>query len=237
MEQDHIVSILAPLERKISINNQLNDYLLKLGETIYLKLMASESLTESTIKNISKSVVCGKTPSTKNKKNYGNEMLFITIPDMHNQIIATHSERMLSKVGAESQKNKTLPENSVLVSCIGTVGLVSLNAQECQTNQQINSIIPLEGVSPYWVFFCVRNLATTIERLGSSGSTICNLNKAQFEKIEIQIPSLQSIADFHKQVEPLFKLIQNNNRENANMRILRDLLLPNLLSGNIQLTK
>ena len=81
-------------------------------------------------------------------------MPFITIPDMHNNTYVVSSERQLSTFGANSQLGKTLPVNSVCVSCIGTAGLVSLVSVPSQTNQQINSIIPKEGISPYYIVFC-----------------------------------------------------------------------------------
>ena len=96
-------------------------------------------------------VICGKTPSTKIKDYYGEEIPFITIPDMHNYVYACYTERYLSVKGAQSQESKNLPPNSICVSCIATPGLVVLTDRISQTNQQINSIIPNSSISPYYV--------------------------------------------------------------------------------------
>ena len=64
-------------------------------------------------------------------------MPFITIPDMHNNVFVITTERKLSEIGIKSQIKKTLPKNSVCVSCIATAGLVSLTYEKSQTNQQI----------------------------------------------------------------------------------------------------
>ena len=59
-----------------------------------------------TIEDLSKEIVCGKTPSTKKKDYYGNNIPFITIPDMHNCVYALSTERSLSLIGAKSQYKK-----------------------------------------------------------------------------------------------------------------------------------
>jgi len=58
------------------------------------------------INDISKDIVCGKTPSTKISENFGDDIPFITIPDMHGKIYVISTERSLSVLGANSQRNK-----------------------------------------------------------------------------------------------------------------------------------
>src|SRR5690606_23856424 len=94
-----------------------------------------------TIKDLSTEIICGKTPPTNNIKNYGDYMPFLTIPDMHGKVFSNRTDRSLSVNGVKTQKNKTLPINSICVSCIGTAGLVVITTQLLQTNQQINSVI------------------------------------------------------------------------------------------------
>ena len=100
-----------------------------------------ESWQEVTIDDIAKEVVCGKTPPTADAENCGGSVPFITIPDMHGSVYTASTERFLSDKGVATQANKTLPENSICVSCIASVGLVCLTAEPSQTNQQINSIV------------------------------------------------------------------------------------------------
>ena len=188
-----------------------------------------------TINDLAESIVCGKTPSTKNKSYYGNEIPFVTIPDMHNSTYIVKTERYLSKLGGDSQYNKYLPPNSICVSCIGTAGLVSFVHTTSQTNQQINSIIPKKNISPYYVFLLMEKLSQKIQSLGSSGSTIVNLNKEQFSQIEVLIPSSFVLSQFDLIVKPLFETIRNNQIQNIQLASLRDYLLPRLLNGQILL--
>ena len=191
--------------------------------------------TLGTIDDLAIDVVCGKTPSTKKEEYYGGYIPFITIPDMHNCVYALNTARSLSTLGAESQSKKTLPVNSVCVSCIGTAGLVTLVPVPSQTNQQINSIIPKNNVSPYYVYLLMKTMPEIINKLGQSGSTIVNLNKAQFGKIEVIIPSTKIMLEFTELVKPIFELILLNQKENNILGNLRDSLLPKLMSGEIDI--
>ena len=100
-----------------------------------------EGWNECTVESFG-TVITGKTPPTSNKEYYTNgKVPFVTIPDMHNVVYPLKTEKRLTIEGAQTQKNKYIPPNSVMISCIGTVGLVSIATEVCQTNQQINSII------------------------------------------------------------------------------------------------
>ncbi|RHA18709.1 restriction endonuclease subunit S [Eubacterium ventriosum] len=189
-----------------------------------------------TIHDLAKDVICGKTPSTKKSEYYGFEIPFITIPDMHGKTYIVTTERYLSKLGASLQPKKSLPKNSVCVSCIGTAGLVSLVSEESQTNQQINSIIPKDDFSPYYIYLLMQTLSNTINKLGQSGSTIVNLNKSQFGKIQVTIPTLSVMLKFDEIISPLFKKILQNQKENLKLISLRDSLLPKLLSGELDVS-
>ncbi len=67
-------------------------------------------------------VICGKTPPTSEPENYGDEIPFITIPDMHGKLVVTSTARALSMSGANSQPKKFLRPGSICVSCIATPG-------------------------------------------------------------------------------------------------------------------
>ena len=193
--------------------------------------------SKGTIDDLAKEIVCGKTPPTKTTEYYGTEIPFITIPDMHGKIYSITTERYLSILGANSQVKKSLPKNSVCVSCIGTAGLVTLVAEESQTNQQINSIIPKDGFSSYFIYLLMQTLYDTINKLGQSGSTIVNLNKTQFGKIQVIIPTVSVMTNFDEIMSPIFEKILQNQKENLSLVLLRDTLMPKLISGEIDVSE
>ena len=240
--QQKIATILSSLDDKIELNNKINDNLEQQAQAIFKSWFVDfepfggkmpEGWRVGKVDDLGE-IICGKTPSTKIKEYYGNECPFITIPDMHNNVYACFTERYLSKLGMESQIGKSLPVNSVCVSCIATPGLVILTDKISQTNQQINSIIPNKNMSSYYVYLLMQSLAETIKMLGSSGSTTSNLNKDQFSKIDVLIPAIYELKIFNTIVEPLFQNIRNNIHENQKLTALRDTLLAKLMSGEIE---
>jgi type I restriction enzyme S subunit len=90
---------------------------------------------------------------------------------MHNQVYITKTERYLSDVGNNVQKNKLIPKNSLIVSCIATVGLISINSEDSHTNQQINSIV-CDEKNLYYLYFILKNMKETLIMYGSSGTEI-----------------------------------------------------------------
>ena len=244
-EQEMILSCLNPIDEKIELNNAINNNLEQQAQSIFkswfidfepFKKTMPSNWKIGTIDDLAKEVICGKTPSTKKVEYYGSDIPFITIPDMHRQIYAVTTERYLSKLGASSQVKKSLPKNSICVSCIGTAGLVTLVADESQTNQQINSIISKDGFSPYYIYLLMLTLSDTINKLGQSGSTIVNLNKAQFRKIQVTIPALSVMSKFDENISPMYEKILQNQIENLHLVSLRDTLLPKLISGELDVS-
>ncbi|HIF8087451.1 TPA: restriction endonuclease subunit S, partial [Escherichia coli] len=96
-------------------------------------------------------VTCGKTPSKKEPEYYGSDVPFIKIPDMHGQLFVLKTNEYLSEAGSKSQLKKLVPANSICVSCIATIGVVSITNEPSHTNQQINSVTPHKSSLLYYL--------------------------------------------------------------------------------------
>lgn len=179
-------------------------------------------------------VITGKTPSTANNDFYGNDIPFIKIPDMHGQIFPLKTEIKLSTLGANFQKSKYIPQDSIVVSCIATVGLVCITADLCQTNQQINSIVLYEKKHLYYLYFRMSELKMFLEGLGSNGATMTNVNKEKFENIEIIVPSKEIIENFYRIEKEYFDKILILSKQVLKLQEARDRLLPKLMNGEIE---
>ena len=234
--QRRIGSFLSSIDSQINANMRINDYLLKLGEAIF-DYYQEDADVSCTINDLAEEIVCGKTPSTSYKEYYGEDIPFITIPDLHNSPVIVRTERYLSNIGAETQKKKTLPAHSICVSCIATPGLVSLTSELSQTNQQINSIICKKSIPPLYVYYLMRSSSDVIINLGSSGSATLNLNKTQFSQIKINILAPIEMLNFNNETKYILQLIELNSKTNVILESLRDMLLPLLMSGEIDVSK
>jgi type I restriction enzyme S subunit len=179
-------------------------------------------------------VITGKTPSTANSNFYGGNVPFVKTPDMHDAPYALSTSIYLSNEGAESQNNKFLPKNSVMVSCIGTAGVVALTSESCQTNQQINSVKFDEEFKSFYFYGFARGLRTLLEGLGSNGATMVNVNKSKFEKIELVVPNDEVLKKHYSLVKVIFDQILILQEHNQKLMEARDILLPRLMNRTIE---
>jgi len=176
-------------------------------------------------------IITGKTPSKRKPENYrSRDVQFIKTPDMHNGVYVLETSEMLSEVGASSQKTKFIPVGSLMVSCIGTAGVVAINTERAQTNQQINTIVLNDEFAREFLYFALLGLKQTIINHGSTGATMTNLSKGKFEALEVTTPSTKLIEKFSHRVKPMFNQMLLLMKKNKNLQKQRDLLLPKLIS-------
>lgn len=235
-EQRAIAGVLYSLDDKIDLLHRQNDTLEALAQTLFRQWFMEEAEDDWEEKELSffGDIICGKTPSKKEPEYFDGEIPFIKIPDMHGNVFIFNTSDTLSETGKKSQTNKSLPAMSICVSCIATVGLVSINIVESQTNQQINSIIPSKDEYRYFLFLLMRNSTDLLIALASGGTATLNLNTGNFSKIVINYPGDDLLLSFHNLVEPLFSKIYFNQSQIQTLENLRDTLLPKLMSGEVQ---
>ena len=232
--QNKISKVLNIIDNRIKINVQTNDNLYNICNVVFHNYIDkySEQIEYTKIIDMADRIITGKTPSTKNEEFWNGDIPFITIPDMHNQVFTIDTERTISKVGAKS----LIPKNSISVSCIATVGLVSISTKESQTNQQINSIVIKNAYDLYYLFEFLSEQENFMKNI-AGGSTTYNINKTTFENIEVPYLPQNIVQEFHNTVCKLFDKIKLNQLENKNLEQLRDILLPKLMSGEINIDK
>lgn len=248
-EQKRISNILSAYDNLIENNNKRIKLLEQMAENLYkewfvrFRFPGYEDMGFENgipmgwkIKRIKDfgQVITGKTPSTEISSNYGDKYLFIKTPDMHDNMYVIDSSEKLSEHGNDVQKLKKLPRWSIMVSCIGTGGVVSINSKEAHTNQQINSIVLHDENNIEWLFFVCKSLKTTIEMFGATGSTMTNLSKGKFENLKILEPNLELIDKYHMYTYDIFKEVEKLMYSNENLIKQRDLLLPRLMSGKLE---
>jgi len=160
-------------------------------------------------------IVTGKTPPTNTRDYYGNDYPFVKIPDMNGSVCITKTGSMISEKGAKYLGKAKLPKNSVMVSCIATVGNVAITSRESFTNQQINSVIPnIKIIDPLYLYYFFKNNKEYIESLGGGGSVYTNISKSKFENMPVVVPELTEQKRIAKILGALDEKIELNRRMN-----------------------
>ena len=176
-------------------------------------------------------VVTGKTPSTKDEDNFGNDVPFIKTPDMHASSIVIFPEEYLSEKGAKSQPKKYLPPYSILVACIGAkLGVVTFNHHVVQTNQQINAVIPKHNFFRYFSYFLLESFKPRLQAIGG-GATMPNVNKSKFSSLHFFLPNQKLLELFNGYAQSNFEQMAQLIEMNKKLEEARDILLPRLMNG------
>lgn len=247
--QKEITQILSSLDDKIELLQQMNQTLENIAQTIFKEWFVDfnfpgfdgelvdglpKGWKECILKDFGK-IVCGKTPSKAIDEYFGGEYMFIKIPDMHNTVFVTNTNDTLTQEGINSQSNKTLPAFSICISSIATVGLVCLNPKPCQTNQQINAIVPKDSFLKYYLYFLASSMKETFVSTASGGTATLNMNTSQFSNLSAIYPHNDILIEFDEKVSPLMEKILENQYQIQTLTQTRDTLLPELMSGNLEI--
>ena len=258
-----ISKILDNIDQKIQINNQINQELEAMAKTLYdywfvqfdfpdqngkpykssggkmvyhpeLKCEIPEGWGVETLKDFESKIITGKTPSRANSDNFGGEIPFITIGDIRGNTFIYSTSETLTDLGASVQQNKYLPEGSLCVSCIATVGEIGFTTEWSHTNQQINSIVFEDETNRYYIYFALKNYFENANASAKTGNTFANMNKEDFSGIRIILPRNEIKNNFHKMTEPYFAQIKCLQGQNQELTQLRDWLLPMLMNGQVK---
>lgn len=136
--------------------------------------------------------VTGNTPSTTNKKYWAEKVgtPWFSTPDFRQQErgYVTKSSRLLTDDGVNVAR--MCPVKTLLVSCIATIGEVSLLSEVSSFNQQINGVLPNEKIDTAYFrqWFIYR--ASEFKRFAPT-SVVPIINKSLFNKFEVIIPPLE----------------------------------------------
>ncbi len=236
-EQEFIANTIGTIDEKIELNRQMNETLEQMGQVLFrhyfIDNLEAEKWEDGIISDLGE-VITGKTPSKSKTEYYGSDVMFLKVPDMHGQSIVIKTEDNLSVAGADAQPKKYIPKWSTCVSCIATVGVVSLAGDTLQTNQQINSVIPKSEEYAIFNYYLLKSKSELLKTMASGGSATPNLNKGHFEKVSIVLPPDDILKAFHDEARGILEMVYENTRQIQTLTTLRDSLLPRLISGKVK---
>lgn len=157
-------------------------------------------------------VITGGTPAARNSHWFGDEVPFITPTDMAASDRRARPQRWLSAEGRAGMRTKVLPSGAVCFVCIGaTIGKICLTDRESVTNQQINSIVPRDGVDARFLYYLLKHEAPGIARTAGGAATPL-INKSAFSSVTVRTPEATTMASVGAMLGALDDLIENNRR-------------------------
>ena len=238
--QKKIGSTLRMLDRKIALNEEINDNLEQQAQSYFQELFVDNADPEWTTGTISDlgTVVGGSTPS-KAKPEYYTEsgIAWITPKDLSNNKskFVSHGENDITELGLRNSSASIMPEGAVLFSSRAPIGYIAIAAGEVTTNQGFKSVVPKPEIGTPFVYFFLKNTLPVIEGM-ASGSTFKEVSGSTMKNVPAVIPDAETLAKFSDFCAPIFAQQRILEEQNQSLATLRDNLLPKLMSGEIDVS-
>ena len=251
--QRRIASILSSLDRKIELNNKINADLEEMAQAIFknwfvdFEPFKNGKFVDSELGMIPEGwkvgraddyyqINIGKTPPRKEHKWFSTnpaDKIWVSIANMGNSgIFISDSSEYLTQEAVDSHNIIMVPRNTILLSFKLTVGRVAIADKELTTNEAIARFILSDDKYMEYLYLYLKKF--DYNSLGSTSSIATAVNSKTIKGMQMLQPSDKVIDAFHIQVNPIFEKIRSLTKENSRLSLLRDTLLPRLMSGELE---
>lgn len=150
-----------------------------------------------------------------------------------NDLRITEASELITPLALEKSAAKLMPKLTTVLAITGaTLGQVSFLEIATTANQSVVGIVDPTGRFSEWVYLTIRDRIQGIINHASGGAQQ-HINKEIVNDVQIALPPDSLASDFRCLVAPMFREIATLLFQTQNLRCTRDLLLPRLLSGQI----
>lgn len=235
--QQQIVAILDSLQSKIQLNQKTNDNLYEIVNAYYTSLFKDVECEMTTIGNYAERIYSGGTPTTSNAAYWDGTFGWFSSGETRNRFVIS-TEKSITQTGIDNSSTKLASKHDIVMASAGqgfTRGQTSMLLIDTYVNQSVIVIHADRKILPY-LFWNLANRYEELRTISDSSSIRGSLTTKMIAAFEVPLANndvIQTFSDFAWAVIPQ---IENNLLENERLAALRDLLLPKLMSGEIDVS-
>jgi type I restriction enzyme S subunit len=175
-------------------------------------------------------IITGNTPKTNEPDNYGGTIPFISPSDLGDHSSIRETKTYITIKGLK--QTRELPENTVLVVCIGsTIGKTGITTCLSATNQQINSII-CECHDPFFTYQLMSNISQKIKSLAGT-QAVPIINKTEFSTLLVNVPPLPEQKKIATILTSVDDVIEKTEAQISKLQDLKKGMMTELLTKGI----
>mgnify|MGYP000437084477 CR=1 FL=1 len=228
--QKRIAAVLSSLDDKIENNQKLNDNLADLLQTIYQGRFGNDILA------VNQGVLSDICSYSTDK---------VAVSELNVRTYFSTENMLLGKAG--STEATSLPTTSQTTACHKGDTLISnirpyfkkivYCEDKCGCSTDVLCFTPSQPCYSAYLFstlYADKFFAFMVA--GSKGTKMPRGDKQQIMTYPVVLPSEEELAGFNTIASPLLEQIYSNRAENKRLSILRDTLLPKLMSGEINVS-
>lgn len=179
----------------------------------------------------------GGTPSTSNENYWGGDIKWVTPSDITSKssLPLLNIAGRITEEGLKRSSAKLLPPYTILMTSRASIGFFGICPESVCTNQGFISIIPNEENTRMFLLYSLKTRKEEIIA-NANGSTFLEISKGRFRKMKTLVPSEDILIKFEKKEQLFFNEILKLELQNQLLTRQRDLLLPRLMSGKLEVT-
>jgi type I restriction enzyme S subunit len=148
---------------------------------------------------------------------------------------AAEPELTISELGLAKSSARLFPAGSVMMTSRATLGVLAIATTPATTNQGFIVILPDERWSAGFIYEWLNANAVKLAALGT-GSTFKEITKGALKSFEFVVPDRVILNAYQAATEPIEQQVRVLEQQARNLSTIRDLLLPRLVTGQIDVT-
>lgn len=249
--QRKVVSLLRNIDKKIELNNAINNNLEQQAKAIFKSWFVDfepfggvqpSEMQFIPLQELCKVVTKGTTPTTLGKSFTSSGINFIKAESiLDNHSIDSSKFAFIDEETNALLKRSIIKANDIVFTIAGTLGrfaMVDNSVLPANTNQAVAIIRPDETkVTPAYLYsFFIGNWHNEYYSKRIQQAVQANLSLTTIKSLPIAVLNNTTMSNYDKLVSPLFALMKNNEEENRKLSKLRDALLPKLMSGELDVS-
>ena len=238
--QREISTVLKSLDDKIELNRRINDNLEQQAQALFkswfvnFEPFKNGQFVDSELGKIPKGwkvgylseiadIIMGQSPNGSTYNENGEGIIFY-------QGRAEFGTRFPSIRLFTTNPTRIAPANSILISVRAPVGDINITHKECCIGRGLASAVSRTNKSAF-LLYTLFSLKSDLDRFNAEGTVFGSINRKALETLKILIPTNDIISKFEAIVASMDQQILILHIESENLKILRDTLLPKLMSG------
>lgn len=181
-------------------------------------------------------VIGGGTPSTENEEYWDGDIPWLSPVDLsdNTNVYVSRGGKNITKLGLQKSSAKMMPKDTVLLSSRAPVGYVALAKNPICTNQGFKSVVCNTSViQPIYLYFYFRMNKNYLQSI-ASGATFPELSGSMMKKLKVLLPQMELQKEFSKKANIFISKAELLSEQITNLTQQRDLLLPRLMSGKLE---
>lgn len=246
-EQRKILSCLNPIDEKIELNNEINNNL----EQQYISIVDNllSKLTQYKIYSLLEVADCQNGRAFYKEGYDPNGAFVIDLGNVNTSgnFVRTAADKYISLDRYKEpklEKYRVYKNDIVMVmtdrkstmELLGKVGKIYKDGYYL-LNQRMYRIRAKKGINTNYLYACLNSTETSnFLKRKALGSVQKYVNTGEINSIEIKVPSSEKMEEIASILDPIFSQMESNILENESLNELRDILLPKLMSGEIDVS-